>query len=56
MGYNLHVAPIENRYAHVWHDLRLAEDFRDGKPHSVKATLKRFRATAKIALAENSAG
>lgn len=37
MAYDIQAAPIENRYARGWHCVGLAQEFRDGKPHSIKA-------------------
>lgn len=53
---DIHVALIEDRYAHGWHFLGLAEDFRDVKRPSVKATLRRFSVTTEKILTENYAG
>ena len=37
LAHAIEAAPIENRYARGWHCLGLAEDYRDGKPHTLNA-------------------
>jgi len=37
LAHAIEAAPIENRYARGWHCLGLAEEYKDGKPHTVNA-------------------